>query len=167
MIPLSYRIAIFAFFLSIGALGIFGYGHRQYEKGRAAVQAEWNAQKAAAAREAARIDNKRDTVTAELAKTAQAQAAKRRTITQTHIVEVNKYVPAVAESCPLSPGFRVYHDAAAAGVSLPGPAAVADAAAVTPNEVARTVAANYGQCLDTADQLKALQEWVKAQGAVK
>jgi hypothetical protein len=82
-------------------------------------------------------------VSAEVGAKAVAAGERIRTVTRTQIIEVPTYVS--ANDCPLSPGFRVLHDAAAVG-QLPEPARIADAAAVPAPEVAATVVANYGAC---------------------
>lgn len=84
--------------------------------------------------------------------------------TRTIVKEVPIYVPADAPALPA--GFRVLHDAAAAG-ELPDPARVADAPPVAAAAVAETVAGNYGTCHETAAQLTSLQDWVRQQQAVK
>ncbi len=76
---------------------------------------------------------------------------------ETIIKEVPVYVP--SDSPALPGGFRVHHDAAALG-ELPDPARVADADPAPAQDVAATVAANYLTCLENAEQLTALQEWV-------
>lgn len=93
-----------------------------------------------------------------------AAQVKIRTVFQTIIKEVPKYVS--VNDCPMSPGFRVFHDSAANG-QLPDPARIPDAAAVPASDVANTVAGNYETCLTTATRLTGLQEWVKAQAAAK
>ena len=85
----------------------------------------------------------------------------------TIIKEVPVYVPAEADSaCVLYRGFVRLHDAAAAG-RIPPAAGVADAlpAGIALSAVAGTVANNYQRCRENAEQLKSLQEWVKAQEA--
>ena len=59
-------------------------------------------------------------------------------------------------------GFVRLHDAAAAG-ELPEPARDADAAAagIALSTVAGTFAANYQTCHENAEQLRALQEWIR------
>ncbi|RKQ61245.1 hypothetical protein C8E02_1012 [Vogesella indigofera] len=91
---------------------------------------------------------------------------------ETIIKEVPVYVP--SDSPALPGGFRVHHDAAALGElpdpalgELPDPARVADAAAVPAQDVAATVAANYLTCHENAEQLTALQEWVREQSQVR
>ena len=65
-------------------------------------------------------------------------------------------------ACTINRGFVRLHDAAAAG-ELPEPAREADAATagIALSAVARTVAANYQSCHENAEQLRALQAWVR------
>jgi predicted transcriptional regulator len=83
-----------------------------------------------------------------------------RTVTK----ETIRYVPQFvhADDCPLPGGFRVLHDAAAKGL-VPDPAGVPDAAPAPAQDVAATVADNYGACLENAKQLEGLQEWIHEQ----
>lgn len=76
--------------------------------------------------------------------------------------EVEKLVPVGV--CTLDARFRVLHDAAAVG-RLPRATAGVDGAgeAVDQAAAARTVAENYGICHENAEQLTALQGWIKAQ----
>jgi hypothetical protein len=83
--------------------------------------------------------------------------------TQTIIKEVPIYVPADSPNLPA--GFRVLHDAAAQGV-IPDPARIADAAPVPAQDAAETIAGNYGVCWETAEQVRALQDWIREQQAV-
>ena len=84
--------------------------------------------------------------------------------TRTIIKEVPIYVPATTPDLPA--GFRVLHDSAAQGV-IPDPARIADAAPVPAQDAAETVVENYGTCHETAEQVIALQDWIRAQQAVK
>ena len=84
--------------------------------------------------------------------------------TKTIIKEVPVYVP--ADSADLPAGFRVLHDAAATG-ELPDPARIADAAPVAAQDAAATVIDNYGACHANAEQVTALQDWIRAQQAIK
>ena len=99
-----------------------------------------------------------------IAKKEAAAQEQIRTVFKTIIKEVPKYVS--VNDCPMSPGFRVFHDAAA-NAQLPDPARIADAAAVPAPDVANTVVENYETCHVTATRLTALQEWVRAQAAAK
>lgn len=75
------------------------------------------------------------------------------------IKEVPVYVP---DSSFLPGGFRLFHDAAAHG-EQPDASGAADAAPVAAQDVAATVAGNYAACHENAEQLIALQEWVRRQ----
>ena len=84
----------------------------------------------------------------------------------TIIKEVPVYVPVQADAaCTINRGFVRLHDAAAAG-ELPTPAGDSDAAAsgLALSTVAGTVTANYQTCHETAEQLRALQEWISEMG---
>lgn len=84
---------------------------------------------------------------------------------QAIIQEVPTHVTANADAqCTLPVGFVRVHDAAAQD-RVPGPAypgsADAPAAGLALSAVAATVAGNYGTCHETAQQLIALQAWVR------
>lgn len=113
--------------------------------------------------EAARIGAARAAVTTKADATHVKAAERIKVVTVTQIKEVPTYVS--DSDCPLSPGFRVLHDAAAAG-ELPDPARIADAAAVPAPALASTVVENYGACKETSERLDALQQWIRAQQAV-
>jgi len=81
----------------------------------------------------------------------------------TIIKEIPVYVPVQADAaCSIKRGFVRLHDAAVAD-ELPEPARDADAAAagIALSAVAGTVAANYQTCHENAEQLRALQAWVR------
>ena len=135
-----------------------------YVKGARTVQADWDAATIRQSRTVARIQ------------VAQAQATERvvtqyvdrvRTVREageTIIREVPVYVPAQCDADGRLPaGWRVLHDAAASGQPA-DPARAADAPPVAPDTAADTVARNYLTCRETAEQLTALQQWVREQG---
>ncbi|MDR1276171.1 MAG: hypothetical protein LBL72_07305 [Candidatus Accumulibacter sp.] len=81
------------------------------------------------------------------------------------VKEVKVYVPSKADAaCTVPRGFIRLHDAAAQGV-LPGAPGLADAApsGLAFSAATATVADNYGRCHEVAEQLKALQGWVREQ----
>jgi hypothetical protein len=93
-----------------------------------------------------------------LAKSFAIKSAQQRLITQTIIKEVDKYVP---NTLPMLPaGFRVLHDAAAAGKAPVDPAGT-NAAPVAPSAVAATLASNYANCRYDQERLEALQAIVR------
>lgn len=68
----------------------------------------------------------------------------------------------VPSKCELSNGWVSLHDSAATG-SEPDPAGVTDATSsgIKDNKALETVVSNYSTCQQTAEQLKALQEWIR------
>lgn len=106
---------------------------------------------------------------------AAAQAADRivtryvdrvRTVQETAAVitkEVPVHVP--SDACPLPAGFRLLHDAAAAG-RVPDAAHLADAAPADAQTVAATVADNYATCHAIREQLTALQQFERERGHI-
>lgn len=123
-----------------------------------------DAKQAAELREAQRLNTKRESVTASIGKKYEQQREKVHVVTVKQIERVQEFVGRT--DFPMSPGFRVFHDAAAAG-EVPDPARVADATFASAESVASTVAQNYGACLDAAGRLTALQEWIREQQGVK
>lgn len=90
---------------------------------------------------------------------ARVESASRiRTVTKEIVREVPARVP--DDACALPPGWRVLHDSAAAG-EVPPAAIGADGQAVPAQAAAVTVVENYGTCLDNADRLDKLQQWVE------
>ena len=78
--------------------------------------------------------------------------------------EVIREIEVIRKSdCVLPPEFRVYHDRAT-GADGQAPAG-ADAAPVTPEDVAETVRENYARSLENSAQLEALQEWAASVSA--
>ena len=83
--------------------------------------------------------------------------------------QVPVYLPVGTPALPA--GLGLLHDAAAGGRALPDAALGADVAAATPEaaapadprEFAETLTDNYAACLKNAEQLLALQRWVRKQ----
>lgn len=83
--------------------------------------------------------------------------------------EVPIYVTAHADAaCPVPVGFVRLHDSAAQNMPLGQPPANPDAPApgLALSAVAATVAGNYTTCHETAQQLSALQDWVRGLQAI-
>ena len=81
----------------------------------------------------------------------------------TILKEVPVYVPIQADAaCTIHRGFVSLHDAAAAG-ELPHATGDPDAPAegLTLSAVTGTIASNYQSCHENAEQLKALQDWIR------
>lgn len=135
-----------------------------YVKGARSVQADWSAAVV------------KDSLTVARVRVAQAQITDRvvtqyvdrvRTVREageTIVKEVPVYAPAQCDADGRLPaGWRVLHDAAASGQPA-DPTRSADAQPVAPDTAADTVARNYLTCRETAEQLTALQQWVREQG---
>ena len=140
LIPWPYRWLA----LVLLAAALIGFG---WIKGAGHVQAQWDAAVQKQTLQTAAVREKGDTI----------------------VKEVPVYVPVQADAaCAINRGFVRLHDAAAAG-ELPEPARDADAAAagLALSAVAGTVAANYQTCHENAEQLRALQAWVREMGAAE
>jgi hypothetical protein len=116
-----------------------------------------------AAVETVRIARARDRVTTVIETKYLPAITKQQVVTETIVKEVPVYVP--ASSADLPGGFRVLYDAAALGL-VPDPAAVADAAPVPAQDLARTDTENLGVCRADQLRLRGLQEWIEQQRKV-
>ncbi|MGP8432008.1 hypothetical protein ACT2FY_39435 [Paraburkholderia fungorum] len=135
-----------------------------YRLGASRVQAKWDAEKSHTAIATAKTEAAQANVTARVVTQYVDRVKTVRERGQTIVNEVPIYVPSDS-ACDLPAGFRLLHDAAAAG-ELPAPAGTADAASVSAQTVAATVAENYATHHATAEQLEALQRWVREQAVV-
>jgi hypothetical protein len=156
VIPWPYRL------LALAALGLalVGFG---WVKGAGHVQAQWDAtvQQHALQATAVREEQAQATVTVVTEYVDRIRVVREKG--DTIIKEVPVYVPLQADAaCTINRGFVRLHDAAAAN-ALPEPARDTDAAAagLALSAVAGTVTANYQACHETAEQLRALQTWVR------
>ena len=129
-------------------------GH-QRELGREEIRAEF-------ARQAQEADAKREVITQYVDREVVKVVHQIAVVTETITKEVPLYVPLDTPALP--GGFRVLHDAAARG-QVPDPAAIPDAAPAAAQDVATTVAENYGTCRLYAERLNAWQAWARAQQA--
>ncbi len=146
--------------LALMAAGLW-YGHLRYKAGEASTQVKWDKAIAAGQVELARLKAEAGKITV---KTETVYVDRIKTIREKGdaiVREVPVFVPAGA--CTLPGGFRLLHDAAAGGQSLPDRAGIADAAPIDAQVVATTVAVNYGTCHETSARLTGLQDWVRAQ----
>ena len=136
-------------------------------KGAASVQAEWDAERAAQTMTILRVQVKQAEVTERVVTQYVDRVRVVREQADTIIREVPVYVP---QSCDadgrLPAGWRVLHDAAAVGGAADA-ATIDHAQPVAPDTAATTVSRNYGTCRETAEQLTALQQWVREQAALQ
>ena len=156
VIPWPYRL------LALAALGLtlVGFG---WVKGAGHVQAQWDAAVQQQALQATAVREEQAQATVEVITEYVDRVRVVREKGDTIIKEVPVYVPVQADAaCTINRGFVRLHDAAAGG-ALPEPARDTDAAAagIALSAVAGTVASNYQTCHETAEQLRALQTWVR------
>jgi hypothetical protein len=156
MIAWPYRL------LALAALGIavFGFG---WLKGASHVQAQWDATSAAQLQAQAQAQTRQAQAIVQVVTQYVDRIQVVREKGDTLIQEVPVYVPVQADAaCTVHRGFVSLHDAAAAG-ELPQPARDADAPAegLALSAVAATVVTNYQTCHENAEQLKALQDWIR------
>jgi hypothetical protein len=156
VIPWPYRL------LALAALGLalVGFG---WVKGAGHVQAQWDAAVQQQVLQATAVREEQAQATVEVITEYVDRVRVVREKGDTIIKEVPVYVPVQADAaCTINRGFVRLHDAAASG-ALPEPARDTDAAAtgIALSAVAGTVATNYQTCHETAEQLRALQTWVR------
>lgn len=156
MIAWPYRL------LALAALciALVGFG---WLKGASHVQALWDAatavQQQAQAQAQIRLAEATIQVVTQYVDRIQIVREKGDTLIQ----EVPVYVPVQADAaCTVHRGFVSLHDAAATG-ELPTAPGDADAPAegLALSAVAATVVSNYQTCHENAEQLKALQDWIR------
>ncbi len=160
MSTVGLRLGLAAFAL----LMLAGAGWKCHLEGRrsgaAEVRAQWEAQAIAIERVAHERASENQRVITKVVTRFVEKAAQERVIVRDQIREVENYVPS---TLPVLPGdFRVFHDAAATGLPLPGAddPGRAGAATVKSETVAVTVAENYAGCREDRRRLEALQEIV-------
>jgi hypothetical protein len=156
MIAWPYRL------LALAALGIavFGFG---WLKGASHVQAQWDATSAAQLQAQAQAQTRQAQAIVQVVTQYVDRIQVVREKGDTLIQEVPVYVPVQADAaCTVHRGFVSLHDAASAGElhAAPGdPDAPAEGLALS--AVAATVVTNYQTCHENAEQLKALQDWIR------
>lgn len=146
--------------LAIAGIRIHAYGQARYEAGQAAMQAKWDKAVERGRKEVERLRTEAGKVTVRTEVQYRDRVKVIREKGDALVREVPVFVPA---GSVLSGGFRLFHDAAAAGGPVPDPAAIADAAPIDAQAVAGTVADNYATFHETAQRLTSLQDWVLAQ----
>jgi len=156
LIPWPYRWLA----LVLLAAALIGFG---WIKGASHVQARWDAASAAQQQAQAQVQIQQAEATVQVVTRYVDRVRVIREKGDTIFKEVPVYVPAQADAaCTINRGFVRLHDAAAAG-ELPEPARDADAASagIALSAAAGTVVANYQTCHENAEQLRALQAWVR------
>ena len=160
LIPWPYRLLAFVLL----AAALIGLG---WIKGSGHVQAQWDAAVQQQILQAATVRQRQAEATVKVVTEYVDRIRVVREKGDTIVKEVPVYVPVQADAaCTINRGFVRLHDAAAAG-ELPEPAGDADApaAGIALSAVAGTVATNYQTCHENAEQLRALQAWIRAMAA--
>ena len=156
MIAWPYRL------LALAALciAVFSFG---WLKGASHVQAQWDAATAAQQQAQAQVQTRQAETTVQVVTQYVDRIQVVREKGDTLIQEIPIYVPVQADAaCTVHRGFVSLHDAAAAGElpTAPGnPDAPVEGLALS--AVAATVVTNYQTCHENAEQLKALQDWIR------
>ena len=151
--------------VAVLAVALFGFG---WVKGVGHVQAQWDAAVQKQTLQTTAIRERQAQATVKIVTQYVDRVRVVREKGETIIKEVPVYVPVQADAdCTINRGFVRLHDSAAAG-DLPEPAQDADAAAtdLALSAIAGTVATNYQTCHENAEQLRALQAWVRKMNAV-
>lgn len=148
--------------LALAALCIvlFGFG---WLKGANHVQAQWDAATVEQQQAQAQVQIRQAEATVQVVTKYVDRIQIVREKGDTLIQEIPVYVPVQADAaCTVHRGFVSLHDAAVAG-ELPEPARDVDAPAegLALSAVAATVVTNYQTCHENAEQLKALQDWIR------
>ena len=141
-------------------IALVGFG---WLKGASHVQAQWDAATAAQQLAQAQVQIRKAEATVQVVTQYVDRIQVVREKGDTLIQEIPVYVPVQADAaCTVHRGFVSLHDAAAAG-DLPEPTRDPDAPAegLALSAVAATVVTNYQTCHENAEQLKALQDWIR------
>lgn len=147
--------------LVLAGVRIRAYGEARYEAGQAEVQGKWDK---AVERGRIRVE--------ELKAAAGKVTVRTETVYQDRVITIREKGNAIVRevpvfvpdgSCDMPGGFRLLHDAAAGNQPVPDAADIPDAAPVTAQDAAATVAGNYATCHQTGQQLISLQDWVRDQ----
>jgi hypothetical protein len=147
----------------VGGLGLalWWYGQHEFDRGEAAM-------KGREAKAVTQIVDRQSRITLQVSQSFDAVKIADAAATQTQLQKVRTHVSEKADAdCPVPLGFvRVFNGAAHGPV--PQAAAGADDApsGASLSDVARTTVENDGQYDQVADQLKALQDWVRRQEAL-
>ena len=156
LIAWPYRLLVLTAF----GIALVGFG---WIRGASHVQAQWDAATAAQQQAQAQAQIRQAEATVQVVTLYVDRIQVVREKGDTLIQEVPVYVPIQADAaCIVHRGFVSLHDAAAAG-ELPTAPGDADAPAegLALSTVAATVVSNYQTCHENAEQLKALQDWIR------
>lgn len=141
-------------------IALFGFG---WFKGASHIQAQWDVATGAQQQALAQVQTRQAQSSVQVVTQYVDRIQVVREKGDTLIQEIPVYVPVQADAaCTVHRGFVRLHDAAVAG-ELPEPARDPDAPTegLALSAVAATVVTNYQTCHENAEQLKALQDWIR------
>lgn len=148
------------------ALLVAAFGTFAWVKGNQHGTEKLTAYKGAQAVESIKVITRQGAATEHIVTEYVKVAGKTKVVTETVEKEVTKYVDSkpLAMACLLDNRWLRLHDAAALG-TVPEPAGPTDdtAGTISAAQALPTVTKNYASGLRTADQLEALQSWVREQ----
>ena len=156
VVPWPYRLLS----LAVLCIALFGFG---WLKGASHVQAQWDAATAAQQQALAQVQTQQAQATVQVVTQYVDRIQVVREKGDTILKEVPIYVPVQADAaCTIYRGAVSLHDAAATG-ELPAAPGDPDASAegLALSALAATVVSNYQTCHENAEQLKALQDWIR------
>ena len=138
-----------------------------YSAGARSVQTAWNAERVEIAKQ---LKAQQDKIKALDIKSNEV-TTKYETVTVHDIKVIHekgkaiiKEVPVYLHDLPAVDGkFRVFHDAAALGLQIPGPSGFNNVPAVPVETLTTTLTENYTACREDAVRLTNLQAWVREQ----
>jgi hypothetical protein len=141
-------------------IALFGFG---WLKGTNHIQAKWDAATATQQLAQAQVQTRQAQATVQVVTQYVDRIQVVREKGDTLIQEVPVYVPVQADAaCTVHRGFVSLHDAAAAGELPTAPGDIDEPAeGLALSAVAATVVTNYQTCHENAEQLKALQDWIR------
>jgi hypothetical protein len=149
-------------FAGIAVFLIFIYGRHEFDRGEAAAKAQ-------SARAVTQVVERQSRITLQVSQSFDAVRIADASATQTRLNEVKSHVSPKADAdCPLPLGFvRLFNDAAHGAVPQAAAGADDTASGLALSDVAETTVANDGQYDQVADQLRALQDWIREQEALR
>lgn len=141
-----------------GALALWWYGDHEFSRGEAAAKAQ-------ATQAATQIVDRQSRITLAVSQSFDAVKIADVARIQTQMKDVATHVSQKADAaCPIPLGFvRVFNNAAHGPVPQAAAGADDTPSGAQLSDVAKTTVENDGQYDQVADQLRALQDWVRQQ----
>lgn len=155
------KVVALVLLFGFGLWKLHAYGEARYEAGQANVQAKWDKSVERGRKEVERLRTAASKVTVRTETVYVDRVKVIREKGNALVREVPVFVSADSDDLP--GGWRLLHDAAARGESVPDTSAIADAAPVTAQDAATTVIDNYAASHEIAQRLISLQDWVRDQ----